>query len=433
MKVKLLVIVLLIVGGFAALMLSTGTERSRQQEYAQALANARGYAEQEIPYVSVQWYLQAIGMENRDETVYREYMAQAEKLGREFYDAAVKNYIPSFPNSPTAYEELCEQQYASGDYQSVIATAKQANEHDALTQKIVDLYYDCVYRYRYVATGMDEAESFLGDYAKVCYGGNYGILKSSGAFLLAPNYLDVAEVVGSTTAVKDEQECYIINLQGYKIARTSAPVDSMSFLSANHILVSRDGRWGYTDTSLVIPDTLPYEAATNYGYGVAAVKSNGRWALVDREDRMLTDYVFEDVILSEANTCINGGVIFAKQNGKYYMFNDKGELLHEQGFDDARLFEDADSLAAVCVDGAWGFVDRTGTMVIQPQFTDARSFSIGLAPVSRNGSWGYINPEGAYCVEAVFEDAKPFATNGIAAVKESGVWNYIQLLGYYTN
>lgn len=430
MKVRLLVIVLLIVAGIAALALSTGSERSHQQEYSQALATARSYAEQEIPYMAVQWYLHAIGIENKDEAVYREYMAQAKQLGREFYDTAVKNYIPSFPNSPTAYEEICTEQYASGDYYSVIATAKQANEHGALTQSIVDLYYDCVYRYRYIATGMDEANSFLGSYAKVCYGGKYGILRSTGAFLIAPNYLDVAEVVGSTTAVKDEQECYIINLQGYKIARTSAPVDSMSFLSGDHILVSKDGRWGYTDSRLVISETLPYEAATNYSYGIAAVQLNGRWALVDREDRMITDYVFDDLILSEANTCNNFNIIFAMQDGKYYMFNEKGEKISEQGFDYACLFEEADGFAAVCMDGQWGFVDMTGTVVIPPQYTDARSFSIGLAPVSSNGSWGYINAEGAYCIDPTFEDAKPFSANGIAAVEEGGVWNYIQLLGY---
>lgn len=431
MKVKLLVIVLLIVAGIAALALSAGTEVARQQEYNQALTAARRYADREIPYMAVQYYLKAIGMKNDDEEVYREYLAQAKKLGRDYYKTAKENYIPSFPNSPQAYEDICTEQYESQDYSKAAATAKEAGHRGIATEKVKEIYFDSFYRYRYINTGMTVAESFVGYYARIAYGTLYGIMDYTGKFTIAPKYLDISELVGSTLAVKDDQECYIINLEGYKVARTSAPVDSMSFLSAGHILISKSGRWGYTDTTLTIPEQLPYEAATNYSYGVAAVKQNGRWALIGRDDQPITDYVFEDVILSESNCCISAGVIFAKQNGKYFMFNEKGERLNDQGFDNACLFEDADSLAAVCVDGKWGFIDNSGNMVIKPTYSEARSFSIGLAPVSDNGMWGYINTSGEYRISPTFEDAKPFAASGIAAVKENEVWNYIQLLGYY--
>ena len=48
-----------------------------------------------------------------------------------------------------------------------------------------------------------------------------------------------------------------------------------------------------------------------------------------------------------------------------------------------------------------------------------------------NGKWVYINSNKDIRVNEQFDDALPFASNGIAAVKENGVWNYIKLLCYY--
>ena len=82
------------------------------------------------------------------------------------------------------------------------------------------------------------------------------------------------------------------------------------------------------------------------------------------------------------------------------------------------------------MDGKWGFVDTNGEFVIKPEYAEAKSFSIGLAPVSINGVWGYISLSNEMRIEPQYTDAKPFGSNGIAPVKESNVWNYIKLLGY---
>jgi hypothetical protein len=61
------------------------------------------------------------------------------------------------------------------------------------------------------------------------------------------------------------------------------------------------------------------------------------------------------------------------------------------------------ALFPVQVDGKWGYIDRTGTIVIPPQFGFAGSFSEGLARVlvgnMETGKWGYIDHTGAYVWE----------------------------------
>jgi hypothetical protein len=45
-------------------------------------------------------------------------------------------------------------------------------------------------------------------------------------------------------------------------------------------------------------------------------------------------------------------------------------------------------------DGKYGYIDKTGKIVIKPQFDFAESFSEGLAWVSISGKDGYINKTG---------------------------------------
>jgi hypothetical protein len=41
--------------------------------------------------------------------------------------------------------------------------------------------------------------------------------------------------------------------------------------------------------------------------------------------------------------------------------------------------------------GRYGYIDKTGAMVIKPQFSHPRRFSQGLAAVELERKWGYID------------------------------------------
>lgn len=53
-----------------------------------------------------------------------------------------------------------------------------------------------------------------------------------------------------------------------------------------------------------------------------------------------------------------------------------------------------EGLAAVAVAGLWGYVDKSGKLVISPQFSDAGNFSEGLACVFKSGKVGFIDRSG---------------------------------------
>ena len=59
----------------------------------------------------------------------------------------------------------------------------------------------------------------------------------------------------------------------------------------------------------------------------------------------------------------------------------------------------SDGLAAVKVGGRFGYIDKTGRVVIPLQFDSAGEFSDGVAEVEVGGEFGYINTSGKYVWE----------------------------------
>lgn len=429
MRIKLISVALIILAGVLVVGILVSSSMATNEEYNNYLTSARSNAERNIPYTACQKYRQAFSIKCEDESIYQEYMEQCKKLGDSFYSNAVKDYINKFPESATAYEMLCKYYYESKSYTNVIKMATKARELGVATEQVKNYYIECFYMYKYIRTGLEDAATFLGSYALIKDNGMYGYLKDSGSYLIRPMYQDASAFLGSNAAVNDGQEWFMINSSGYKVAAPIESIESMSFLSNNKIRISKDGKYGYTNTSFSIAENLPYDYASNFKNQVAAVKKGDKWALINVNEEYITDYIFEDILLDENETCINGGVIFVKNKGKYYMMNKEGNKISDQGFDDAYPFVSSEP-AAVCIKDKWGFVDSTGKIVIEPQYTQAKSFSNGLAAVSTNGMWGYINTANVVRIEQTFTECKPFS-NGIAAVKENGVWNYIKLLAYF--
>lgn len=429
MKLKTITFGALILAGVLVAFSVFSAQMKITQNYNAYLAKARENASREIPYVAYKNYKSAMEIKGGDEAVFQEYLAQAKLLSADIYNAALEEYVETFPESATAYELYCGSLYERASYKQVIDNALIAREKGIATEAVKNWYIECSYMLKGVTSGFEEAQSFAGGYARIKMDGLYGYITSAGEFLMGAIYPD-ATMMLDCAAVNDGQEWHLINQSGYKVARANVAVDSMGVLSGGKVAVSKDGKYGYTNASLVIPENLPYEYASTFKGGVAAVKKDGKWALINEEEKPVTELIYEDIALDEFNTCMNGGVAFAKKDGKYYMLNAEGKLVCDKAFDNVYPFA-SEGPAAVCIGGKWGFVDTAGNTVIEPAYDDAKSFSLGLGAVYIDGKWGYVGTTGDVRIAAQFEDCRPFAANGIAAVKKDGKWQYQQLLPYY--
>lgn len=63
----------------------------------------------------------------------------------------------------------------------------------------------------------------------------------------------------------------------------------------------------------------------------------------------------------------------------------------------------------IVVDGRWGYIDRSGVIVIEPQFEEAYAFAEGLARVAVRGRYGYIDPSGDVVIDPQFLRAFDFS------------------------
>ena len=109
-------------------------------------------------------------------------------------------------------------------------------------------------------------------------------------------------------------------------------------------------------------------------------------------------------------------------------FVDKqGKFVINPQYDNVGIFEEG--LASVEVNGKRGYIDKQGKIVINPQFDFAMYFSEGLAMVSVGlNLYGFIDKQGEYVVNPQFYLAQPF-TEGLASVTFEKEWGYINKKG----
>ena len=128
-------------------------------------------------------------------------------------------------------------------------------------------------------------------------------------------------------------------------------------------------------------------------------------------------------------------------NDRFGFIDKTGKVIIAPRFESARPF--CEGLALVWINGKGGFIDKTGKIAIEPQFEQLFPFSEGLAVFShgvelRPGTkYGYIDKSGKIVIPAQFGSARQF-TQGMAVVRvggyeigDNGQYGYIDKNGEY--
>lgn len=105
-----------------------------------------------------------------------------------------------------------------------------------------------------------------------------------------------------------------------------------------------------------------------------------------------------------------------------------GRVVIEPAFEDAWPF--SGGLASVLINGKWGYADKTGKEVIKAEYDYAWPFSEGLGRVLKSGKHGYVDPKGQVVIEPKYDVAWEFS-RGLARVEIDGKEGYIDGKGKY--
>ena len=114
------------------------------------------------------------------------------------------------------------------------------------------------------------------------------------------------------------------------------------------------------------------------------------------------------------------------KDGKWGYIDKTGKMVIAPQFDATDGF--SEGLANVRVGQKWGYIDKTGQMVIPPQYDDGNLFSEGLAPIMVGNKAGYSDQGGKIIIAPQYDGNGRFS-EGLAAVGVGDKWGFIDKTG----
>jgi hypothetical protein len=201
--------------------------------------------------------------------------------------------------------------------------------------------------------------------------------------------------------------------------------------------VGTEGRFGFIDTTGAYRIAPLFEYAGGFSGNRAPVLISGAWGYVDVTGAMAVPAVYDWA------GAFREGLAPVAADGQYLFIDTAGTPAGPLRFSDARPY--SGGYAAVRLGegdyGAWGFVDRTGALIIPPLFDDVPGgFSEGLAVVKmeheRPFRAGFIDSSGGFAFDTLYDAAGDFH-EGRAPVgrgewrgnRFEGLWGYADTTG----
>jgi hypothetical protein len=210
--------------------------------------------------------------------------------------------------------------------------------------------------------------------------------------------------------------------------------------------------WGYVDTNGTIVVAPRFDQAGSFANGLAYVEAvtkrdglNATFpAVINRHGDVVVDKPF---IMEWSRAFFGVPSLEQFRNRQNMVFDD---LLipryegGERGYVDASnrlviagarfgaLGVFKEGRAPVSVAGRWGYIDTTGSIVIEPRFAEAGPFDEGFAIVRDDaGRTGYVRLDGTWVIDPLWlEEANPFSA-GRARVRLNGQYGFLDTTGRF--
>lgn len=186
-------------------------------------------------------------------------------------------------------------------------------------------------------------------------------------------------------------------------------------LAAVSIGRGKNQKWGFIDKKGVFVIQPKFEEADYFSEGVAPIRmgplGSDTWGLINKNGDFVNNPRYGWI-----QPMSEGLSVFLPKKGnhdenKYGFMNKNGEIVIQPQFDRVKDF--SEGLAGVCLrpkskdaDDACGYIDRTGKFKINPIFTFADSFYLGIAMVggtTSNKLAGFITKDGNTVTDEYFE------------------------------
>ena len=400
-------------------------------KYNTALAAARDYREKDIRIDAEDCYMQALGQKPSADLYLEigEFYLETQQINKAIEWGA--GMTKTYPKEVKGYEFLMDIYDKREDYIACFNLAETVTKRQ-LKSSVIENIIDRI-EYKFYFNGeYNGAGIYSGGLCPIEINHKWGYVNQTGSKIIDASYTYAGPFIEGLAPVTDgEGNAYYIDTKGNKkhVVLGVANVKQLGLCENGMFSLYNGEKWYFYNTSheKVFGD---YEEVSAIGNGIAAVKHNGNWHLVDRTGTDLTGKSYAVVAMDDKRVVFRNDRLFVSDGTKYQMITSTGEIVGNDSYEDVCIFNDA-TYAAVKVGGKWGFVDKNGSMKIKPQYEKARSFANGMAAVMVNGLWGFINANGEMVIEPQFEDARDFNSNGCVFIFIDSTWKLLRL--YKTN
>ena len=255
-----------------------------------------------------------------------------------------------------------------------------------------------------IAPAFDEVKDFENSLCLVKKDGKWGVINKTGNFVHKCEYETISSFNDDVALAEDTGLKYYLYANG-KRKQLSLTYEFGEYSDGfTKIQDRKKGKWGYADTKGVFRISPAFDSATDFKAGHAIVTKNGKAYAINKagDKRSISFIPDESLVLFE-----NGTGYFRNKNGNF-TFLKKGFDPADEEYSEINDF--CDGLARVKdTKGFVHYINEKGERVLSiKNFADAGNFSEGKAWVRRNTKYGYIDKTGKLVVDTLFSYASDF-------------------------
>lgn len=261
--------------------------------------------------------------------------------------------------------------------------------------------------------------------------GYWGFIDKTGKEVIRCNYEAAKPFKNGLAAVMLDGRWGYINRAGTMVIKPLFE-DAESF-AENRALVKKNGKYGFINEKAKIVIRCRYKNAGSFSQGMAAVKKNNMVKLINHEGKCIINLgkrTYDLPSFSDSVVCfIDGSNLVCLNRQGNEILNRRNSDSYIDRFSDDCSF--VDGLISIVGNGKYGYMNKSGNLVIAPQWNEANVFSNGVAivgiidekrpvyschdMVARN--YGLINTKGEELIPCIYPYLGPFSDNGIAVAK----------------
>lgn len=398
-------------------------------DYNHYLSEARKYAELDITKYAIENYNKALTI-NPTPDIYVEVAEYYER--QENSDTKLLNWCEDFfekyPTNSKSYDCILKAYMKQKDYDSCFDVLSTAEKRNVSSEYIKSVKNELSYTFKLDFNTYDDVGIYGNGFCAVKSKDAWGYVDSYGNQKTPITYVSAAPFTKAEMApvVDQKGECYFIDNTGSRVLASKEKYKSFGISSDDIIKVElENGKYSYCDSEL---NKLfgEYDDATAFNNGIAAVKEDGQWKIINNEGNAKSSTEYADVVADEKNIVFRNDRLFVGDGTGYIMIDSSGKQIGNEKYENAHCFADS-TYAAVENDGKWFFIDKNAKRLSDKTYEDARSYSNGLAAVKISGKWGFVDTDENVVIEQQFFGAKDFSEKGSCFVQTGDKWQLLKL------